>query len=51
MQETECHSCDAIFLVEHELEEEYYIVKDCPFCATQIIEEEVEWGENEDWDE
>ena len=49
MEELECFSCDAVFLVEHDLNEEYYATKYCPFCGTKIVEEEdLNW---DDWDE
>lgn len=49
MEELECFSCDAVFLVEHDLNEEYYATKYCPFCGTKIAEEEdLNW---DDWDE
>lgn len=49
MEEQECYSCDAVFLVEHDLDDDYYKVKHCPFCGTEIeTEEEVDWS---DWEE
>lgn len=50
MEELECYSCDAVFLVEHELDEDYYKVKHCPFCGSVVIEEDedVTWDEWED---
>jgi len=48
VEEQECFSCDAVFLVEHELDEEYYKTKFCPFCGTKIAEEDLDWN---DWDE
>lgn len=49
MEEQECFSCDAVFLVEHDLNEEYYKTTYCPFCGTKIAEEEdLNWDE---WDE
>jgi rRNA maturation endonuclease Nob1 len=48
VEEQECFSCDAIFEVAHDNDEEYYKVKYCPFCGTQIEEESLDWN---DWDE
>ncbi len=49
MQEQECFSCDAVFTVDHDLDTEYYKVKHCPFCGTEMeTEEELNW---DDWDE
>ena len=49
MEELECFSCDAVFLVEHDQDPEYYTIKHCPFCGTKISEEEsLDWDE---WDE
>ena len=51
MEEQECFSCDAVFLVEHDLNEEYYKTTYCPFCGTKIAEEEDlnwdDWAEDE----
>lgn len=46
-EEHECHSCDAVFEVNHDLDDDYYKVKHCPFCGTKITEEEdLSW---DDW--
>lgn len=49
MEEQECFSCDAVFTVDHDLDTEYYKIKHCPFCGTEMeLDEEIEWN---DWDE
>ena len=35
-----CDSCDAEFKIKHTLDEAYYEVMFCPFCAAQIDEQE-----------
>ena len=51
MEEIECFSCDAVYTVDHDLDTDYYKVKHCPFCGTEMeTEEEVSW-DDEDWDE
>jgi hypothetical protein len=36
----ECYSCDAVFKIIHDLDADYYQVKTCPFCGTELEEEE-----------
>ena len=43
--ELECFSCDAVFTVDHELDTDYYKVKHCPFCGTEIESDE----DDNDW--
>jgi DNA-directed RNA polymerase subunit RPC12/RpoP len=52
MEELECVSCDAIFTVDHDLDDDYYKVQHCPFCGSKIVEDEdtVIW-DDADWDE
>jgi hypothetical protein len=53
MEELECFSCDAVFTVDHDMDDDYYKVKHCPFCGTKVAEEEEEdltW-DDADWDE
>ena len=43
-----CESCDAEFKIQHDMEEHFYSVKYCPFCASSIdleddFEDEDEW--------
>jgi len=35
-----CDSCDAEFNIKHILDEHYYEVMFCPFCGSDIEEEE-----------
>lgn len=44
----QCEDCEASFEIKHDLEERYYKVSFCPFCATEIeleddLEDEDEW--------
>jgi uncharacterized paraquat-inducible protein A len=32
----ECTSCDAVFRLRHDLDENYYTVAHCPFCGTEL---------------
>jgi len=45
-----CESCEAEFKIRHSLDEGYYKISFCPFCAEPLNEEfedEMEW-EDED---
>jgi uncharacterized CHY-type Zn-finger protein len=44
-----CESCDAVFRIQHNMEEHYYSVKHCPFCSDELNTEEQD--EIEDFDE
>jgi uncharacterized CHY-type Zn-finger protein len=44
-----CESCDAVFRIQHNMEEHYYSVKHCPFCSDELNNEEQD--EIEDFDE
>jgi hypothetical protein len=35
----QCVDCEASFEVKHDLEERYYKISFCPFCATELDEE------------
>lgn len=50
MEEIECFSCDAVFTVDHDLDDDYYKVKHCPFCGTKVAEgeEDLLWNESEE---
>lgn len=37
-----CGECDALFRIKHDLEESYYAVMFCPFCAAGLDDEEEE---------
>ena len=34
-----CSFCDAEFKINHNMDEEYYQVKFCPFCGEELDEE------------
>ena len=44
-----CESCEAVFRIQHNMEEHYYSVKHCPFCSEELNTEEQD--EIEDFDE
>ena len=44
-----CESCDAVFRIQHNMEEHYYSAKHCPFCSDELNTEEQD--EIEDFDE
>jgi hypothetical protein len=44
----QCDSCDAEFKIKHALDDHYYEVMFCPFCGSDIEEEEED--ENEDYE-
>lgn len=48
-QHIECVECDAVFKINHDMDSNYYLVEYCPFCGTQL-EEEQEEGYEEDED-
>lgn len=50
-QRCECSSCDALFWVEHDMDEQFYPVTNCPFCGDELdIEEELELDYGEEYD-
>lgn len=47
-----CGSCEAEFQLKHAMSENYYQVKICPFCGSNLddeLEDDIEW--EEEWDE
>ena len=46
-----CESCEAEFSIRHNLNERYYSLQYCPFCASTIddpdFEDEIEWNDDE----
>jgi len=47
-QRLECVECDAIFKINHDMDENYYMVSYCPFCSAELDEEQEEGYEDED---
>ena len=47
-EEFECTSCDALFVVEHDMDEKYYRILHCPFCGEEIDNESYEFDSEED---
>ena len=44
-----CESCEAEFTIKHSLDERYYHISSCPFCAEDLNEEfedEIEWADD-----
>jgi len=48
MEELECTTCDALFIVEHDMDEKYYRIMHCPFCGTEIEHDSYEFEDYED---
>jgi|688.fasta_scaffold961276_2 hypothetical protein len=44
----ECYNCDAVFKITHDLDADYYQLTVCPFCASDLEEEESFDQEDED---
>jgi len=45
----ECFGCDAVFKIKYDLDENYYKIKHCPFCGSEMdLDEEDRY---EDYDE
>lgn len=36
----ECNSCEAVFKVKYDLDKNYYKLSFCPFCGTDLDNEE-----------
>ena len=45
-----CESCEAVFRIQHNMEEHYYSVSHCPFCGDDLnsIDNEDELYDEED---
>ena len=39
-----CESCEAVFRIQHDMEEHYYSISHCPFCGDELNSSE----DNED---
>ena len=48
-----CDSCEAEFSIKHNLNELYYSIEWCPFCASAFddpdFEDEIEWNDDGCW--
>tara|TARA_A200000159_G_C7242983_1_gene305404 strand:- start:356 stop:520 length:165 start_codon:yes stop_codon:yes gene_type:complete len=47
-----CEECDAVFRIQHNMEEHYYSVKHCPFCSNELNsenEDEIEDFDEDEW--
>ena len=46
-----CDSCEAEFSIRHNMNELYYSIEWCPFCASSVgdpdFEDEIEWNDDE----
>jgi rRNA maturation endonuclease Nob1 len=38
----ECVECDAVFKIKHDLDRDYYTVGFCPFCGSEIDEDQID---------
>ena len=36
----ECYDCEAVFKIKHDLDPNFYKLSVCPFCGTDLEEEE-----------
>jgi DNA-directed RNA polymerase subunit RPC12/RpoP len=41
-----CTSCDAEFMLKHDMDEDYYEVTACPFCGAEV-ETELDFEEDD----
>jgi len=47
-----CEACDAVFRIQHNMEERYYQVLHCPFCGEELNsdnEDDLYDPEDDDW--
>jgi transcription elongation factor Elf1 len=47
-KEYECNGCNAVFLVDHDMDDKYYIVTHCPFCGEGIEQEEYDFDSDQE---
>jgi DNA-directed RNA polymerase subunit RPC12/RpoP len=47
-EEYECTSCNALFSVEHDMDDTYYRVLHCPFCGEGIDQEEYDFDSDQE---
>ena len=46
-----CENCEAEFRIKHDLDENYYSVRFCVFCGSELTEEledEIEWQDEDE---
>jgi len=48
-QHFECVECDAVFKLRYDLDEDYYNVQFCPFCGSEMDEDQKDVYEDEDY--
>ena len=46
----QCEDCEAYFEVKHDMDERYYNVSFCPFCASEITLEDDLEEEDDEWE-
>jgi|TARA_Y100000389_G_C17432928_1_gene503814 uncharacterized CHY-type Zn-finger protein len=46
-----CESCEAVFRIQHNMEERYYSVGNCPFCGDTLNSDNEDelFDENDEW--
>jgi transcription elongation factor Elf1 len=44
----ECNECEAVFTIKHSLNKDYYRVLNCPFCGSELDNEEYDVDESVD---
>jgi len=49
-----CESCDAVFRIQHNMDEHWYSVKHCPFCGDVLNSDNeddiVEFDDADEWE-
>ena len=46
-----CEKCEAEFSIRHSMNDRYYIISHCPFCASELsaeLEDEIEWDDEDE---
>ena len=46
----QCEDCEASFEIKHDLDDNYYEISYCPFCASKITLEDDLEDEEEEWE-
>jgi len=47
-QHFECVECDAVFKIRYDLDEDYYNVTFCPFCGSEMDEDQQDEYEDDE---